>query len=39
MSKNLGHKPNINSVATTDSPGVVRIAKLVTEEGYILVKP
>jgi hypothetical protein len=39
MTKNLGHKPKINSVASTNSPGVVRIAKLVTEEGYILVKP
>ena len=39
MSKALGKQPKINPIATTDSPGVVRIAKLVTEEGYILVKP
>ena len=39
MTKNLGHKPKINPIATTNSPGIVRIAKLVTEEGYILVKP
>ncbi|WP_455212324.1 DsrE family protein [Kaarinaea lacus] len=39
MSKTLGEKPKINSVASTNSPGIVRIAKLVTEEGYILVKP
>jgi intracellular sulfur oxidation DsrE/DsrF family protein len=39
MTSVLGHRPKINPVASTDSPGVVRIAKLVTEEGYMLVKP
>ena len=39
MSKVLGHKPKINPLATTNSPGIVRIAKLVTEDGYLLVKP
>ena len=39
MAKTLGEKPNINAVASTNSPGIVRIAKLVTEDGYILVKP
>ena len=39
MAKQLGHRPEINPVATTNSPGVVRITKLVTEEGYTLVKP
>jgi intracellular sulfur oxidation DsrE/DsrF family protein len=39
MTKKLGHRPDINALAKQDSPGVVRIAKLVTEEGYTLVKP
>lgn len=39
MSKTLGHGVDINPVATTNSPGIVRIVKLVTEEGYTLVKP
>lgn len=39
MTKQLGHRPKLNPVARTDSPGVVRITKLVTEDGYILVKP
>jgi hypothetical protein len=39
MTKILGKPPKINPLATTGSPGVVRIAKLVSEEGYILVKP
>ena len=39
MTKNLGEPPEINPLATKDSPGVVRIVKLVTEEGYTLVKP
>lgn len=39
MSKKLGHPPKINGVATTNSPGIVRIVKLVTEDGYTLVKP
>ena len=38
MSKKLGHKPAINPLATTDSPGVVRIVELV-KKGYTLVKP
>lgn len=33
------HKVEINPLATTNSPGVVRITKLVTEEGYVLIKP
>lgn len=39
MSKKLGHPVQINPLATTTSPGIVRIVKLVTEEGYTLVKP
>ena len=39
MSKKLGHEIAINPIAKSDSPGIVRIAKLVTEEGYVLVKP
>ncbi|NOX43051.1 MAG: hypothetical protein GXP19_04865 [Gammaproteobacteria bacterium] len=39
MSKQLGHPVEINPLATTTSPGIVRITKLVTEEGYVLVKP
>lgn len=39
MSKKLERPVKINPLATTDSPGVVRIIKLVTEEGYTLVKP
>ena len=39
MSKKLGHPVALNSLATTNSPGVVRITKLITEEGYALIKP
>lgn len=39
MTSILGHPPKIVSYATTGSPGVVRIAELVTEKGYLLVKP
>ena len=39
MSKKLGREIELNPIAKSDSPGIVRIAKLVTEEGYILVKP
>lgn len=39
MAKKLGHPPAINPVASTNSPGIVRITKLVTEDGYVLVKP
>jgi intracellular sulfur oxidation DsrE/DsrF family protein len=39
MAKTLGYKPKINPLATTNSPGIVRITNLVTEEGYVLVKP
>lgn len=38
MSKVLGHKPVLNSQATTVSAGVVRIVDLV-KAGYTLVKP
>ena len=39
MSKKLGHKVGITSMASTTSPGVVRITKLITEDGYALIKP
>ena len=39
MAKKLGHPPELNPVANSDIPGVVRIVKLVTEDGYTLVKP
>ena len=39
MAKKLGHKPVLNSLAKVQGPGVVRIVKLVTEDGYTLVKP
>lgn len=39
MTKKLGEAPVINPLASKDGPGVVRIVKLVTEEGYTLVKP
>ena len=39
MSKQLGHPVKINPLADTQSPGIVRIVKLVTEDGYTLVKP
>lgn len=39
MSKLLGKPVVLNPVAKSDSPGVVRIANLVTDQGYILVKP
>lgn len=38
MTKQLGEKPEINPLATEDSPGIVRIVTLV-ENGYTLVKP
>lgn len=37
--KNGGKKPELNPVAKSDSPGIVRIVKLVTEDGYVLVRP
>jgi intracellular sulfur oxidation DsrE/DsrF family protein len=39
MTKLLGEAPEINAVAAKSGPGVVRIVKLVTEDGYTLVKP
>ncbi|HEC19967.1 MAG TPA: hypothetical protein ENI97_11565 [Gammaproteobacteria bacterium] len=39
MAKKLGHPPVLNPIAKVEGPGVVRIVKLVTEEGYTLVKP
>jgi intracellular sulfur oxidation DsrE/DsrF family protein len=39
MAKKLGYMPKLNAHANSDIPGVVRIVKLVTEEGYTLVKP
>ena len=39
MAKKLGHAPKLNKNATSEGPGVVRIVKLVTEDGYTLVKP
>lgn len=39
MAKKLGHAPVLNPIAKVDGPGVVRIVKLVTEDGYTLVKP
>ena len=39
MGKKLGHKPVLNNNAVSEGPGVVRIVKLVTEDGYTLVKP
>lgn len=39
MTKKLGHAPELNKNAVSEGPGVVRIVKLVTEEGYTLVKP
>jgi len=39
MAKKLGYVPKMNPVALVEGPGVVRIVKLVTEEGYTLVKP
>ena len=38
MGKKLGYAPVINKLASTDSPGVVRIVKLI-KEGYTLIKP
>lgn len=38
MSKQLGYTPEINPLATSPGPGVIRIVDLV-EQGYILVKP
>ena len=39
MTKKLGEAPVINPIADKNGPGVVRIVKLVTEDGYTLVKP
>jgi intracellular sulfur oxidation DsrE/DsrF family protein len=39
MAKKLGYEPAINPIAKVEGPGVVRIVKLVTEDGYTLVKP
>ncbi len=38
MAKQLGEVPAINPLASKDSPGIVRIAKL-AKSGYLLVKP
>jgi intracellular sulfur oxidation DsrE/DsrF family protein len=38
MSRVLGEPVAINPIARTDSPGIVRISKLV-DDGYLLVKP
>lgn len=38
MTKQLGYKPEINPLAKSPGPGVVRIVDLVNQ-GYILVKP
>ncbi|MDT8383984.1 MAG: hypothetical protein RRB22_06180 [Gammaproteobacteria bacterium] len=38
MTKQLGYKPEINPLATSPGPGVIRIVDLVSQ-GYILVKP
>jgi len=39
MAKKLGYNPVLNPLAKVEGPGVVRIVKLVTEDGYTLVKP
>ena len=39
MTKLLGYIPELNKNAVSEGPGVVRIVKLVTEDGYTLVKP
>ena len=39
MAKKLGYTPKLNGNAVSEGPGVVRIVKLVTEDGYTLVKP
>ena len=39
MAKKLGHAPVLNKNAVSEGPGVMRIVKLVTEDGYTLVKP
>jgi len=39
MTRKLGYAPKLNPVAQVKEPGVVRIVKLVTEEGYTLVRP
>jgi intracellular sulfur oxidation DsrE/DsrF family protein len=39
MSKKLGYKPEMSKHSVSEGPGVVRIVKLVTEDGYTLVKP
>ncbi len=38
MGKKLGEVPAINPLASKDSPGIVRIARL-AKQGYLLVKP
>ena len=38
MAKKLGYTPEINSLAQSPGPGVIRIVDLVSQ-GYILVKP
>jgi len=38
MTKKLGHVPEINPLATSSGPGVVRILELI-DEGYVLIKP
>lgn len=37
--KNGGKAPKLHLAARSDSPGVVRIVKLVTEEGWTLIRP
>jgi hypothetical protein len=39
MAKQLGYEPEMHKAAKSLGPGVVRIVKLVTEDGYTLVKP
>ena len=39
MAKKLGHVPDLNPVANSNIPGVVRIVKLVTEDNFTLIKP
>lgn len=37
--KNKGKAPKLHPAARSDSPGVVRIVKLVTEDGWTLIRP
>lgn len=39
MAKKLGYVPALHKNVNSDIPGVVRIVKLVTEDGFTLVKP